>query len=313
MSIRTLVSLSIIAVSAISPWASAGDLPDNLEKKNLVAWCIVPLDAKKRGPAERAVMLKELGIGRCAYDWRKENVEEFEEEILEYKKHDIEYFAFWGSHEKAFELFKKYDVHPQIWQTAPGPKEGTQDQKVAAAADTIEALAKRTKELGSKLGLYNHGGWGGEPENLVGVCKELHERGHEHVGIVYNWHHGHAEIKGWKESLKMMKPYLLCLNLNGMNDDAEPKILALGEGKHEKWMLNIVIESGYEGPIGILDHQRELDSEKALKANLDGLTEMFDDDGETLKPYFDDEGVKLLSDDEGLVGEWEAQKNYFFP
>jgi hypothetical protein len=56
----------------------------------LVAWCIVPFDAKKRTPTERAKMLKELGIGRCAYDWRSEHVAEFEEEILQYKKHGIE-------------------------------------------------------------------------------------------------------------------------------------------------------------------------------------------------------------------------------
>ena len=28
-------------------------------------------------------------------------------------------------------------------------------------------------KFGSKLGLYNHGGWGGEPKNLVSVCKEF--------------------------------------------------------------------------------------------------------------------------------------------
>ena len=46
-----------------------------------------------------------------------------------------------------------------------------------------------------KLGLYNHGGWGGEPENLVAVCKVLREQHKaDHVGIVYNLHHGHGHI-----------------------------------------------------------------------------------------------------------------------
>ena len=36
-------------------------------------------------------------------------------------------------------------------------------------------------------------------------------------------------------------------------------------------MLKILIESGYEGPIGILDHQNHLDAEESLRANLDGL------------------------------------------
>ena len=132
-------------------------------------------------------------------------------------------------------------------------------------------LAKRTAEIGCKLGLYNHGGWGGKPENLVAVCKALRAEGHEHVGIVYNWHHGHDRIQEWKDDLNLMKPFLLCLNLNGMNTGAKPKILALGKGEHEERMLKILIESGYEGPIGILDHQNHLDAEESLRANLDGL------------------------------------------
>ncbi|MDG2213510.1 MAG: hypothetical protein P8M70_06760, partial [Verrucomicrobiota bacterium] len=43
---------------------------DNFAKDKLVAWCIVPFDAKKRGPAQRARMLKRLGLKRVAYDWR---------------------------------------------------------------------------------------------------------------------------------------------------------------------------------------------------------------------------------------------------
>ncbi|MFT5466420.1 MAG: hypothetical protein ACI8UO_001520 [Verrucomicrobiales bacterium] len=245
-----------------------------LARENLVAWCIVPFDAKKRGPVERTEMLVELGLKRCAYDWRKEHVPTFEQEILEYKKHGIEFFAFWSVHEEAFTLFKKHDLHPQIWQTMVSPKEGTQDEKVVAAADSTEALAKRTAELGCKLGLYNHGGWGGEPANLAAVCKLLRERGHEHVGIVYNWHHGHGHIDDWTETLELMKPFIHCLNLNGMNPDAQPKILPLGQGAHEKAMLEVVLKSGYDGPIGILDHRNELDSKEALQANLDGLEKL---------------------------------------
>ena len=58
---------------------------DNFAKDKLVAWCVVPFDAKQRGPAERAAMLKQLGLKRVAYDWRTQHVKEFEEEILQYK------------------------------------------------------------------------------------------------------------------------------------------------------------------------------------------------------------------------------------
>ena len=267
---KTFRFLSALAAFAVVV-GHAEDIPPNLRAENLAAWCIVPFDAKKRGPAERAEMLVELGIKRCAYDWRANHVKEFEEEIRQYQKHGIEFFAFWSEHPDAFALFEKYDLHPQIWRTLGSPSEGTQAEKVIAAADSMEGLAKRTAAIGCKLGLYNHGGWGGEPANLVAVCEELRKRGHEHVGIVYNWHHGHGHIDDWKESLESMKPFLHCLNLNGMNTGAKPKILTLAHGQHDAAMLKTVIESGYDGPVGILDHQSNLDAKIALDANLKGL------------------------------------------
>jgi hypothetical protein len=242
----------------------------NLERKNLVPWCIVPFDAKKRTPEERAKMLVRLGFKRSAYDWRAQHIQEFEEEILQYKKHGIEFFAFWNLHDKAFELFQKHKIHPQIWITLASPKSGAQEQKIRSAKQAMIPLAMRTAEIGCKLGLYNHGGWGGKPENLVAVCKALRAEGHDHVGIVYNWHHGHGRIEEWKQDLDLMLPYLHCLNLNGMNTGAKPKILELGQGEHEQTMLKIVLESGYNGPVGILDHQNELDAEESLQANLTG-------------------------------------------
>ena len=139
----------------------------NFNRENLVPWCIVPFDASKRSPEERAKMLVRLGLKRSAYDWRSQHVPEFEKEILQYKKHGIEFFAFWGGHEKAFELFQKHKIHPQIWKTLVSPKSGTQEEKIRSAKEAMIPLAKRTTEIRCKLGLYNHGGWGGEPENLV--------------------------------------------------------------------------------------------------------------------------------------------------
>jgi len=71
--------------------------------------------------------------------------------------------------------------------------------------------------------------------------------------------------------LKQMLPYLHCLNLNGMNDNAQPKIVGLGKGQHEKEMLKVVLDSGYTGPIGILDHRGVLDARESLEENLQGL------------------------------------------
>lgn len=242
-----------------------------LRQDNLVAWCIVPFDAAQRTPAERAQMLQDLAIKRCAYDWREEHVPSFEQEIIEYRKRGIEFFAFWGEHPDAYRLFEKYDLHPQIWMMPPSPSEGTQAEMVQQAAKQLVSAAEKTRELGCKLALYNHGGWAGEPANLVAICLALREEGYDHVGITYNLHHGHDHIGDWEASFKLMMPYLHCLNLNGMNDGENPKILGIGKGAHELDMIRFVVDSGYQGPIGILDHRPELDAKDSLTENIDGL------------------------------------------
>lgn len=272
------IRFAVAALLAL-PLTAGAETPENFREDRLVAWCIVPFDAKKRGPEERARMLAELGLKRCAYDWRQEHVPTFEAEILAYKKHGIEMFAFWGGHEEAFALFEKYDLHPQVWRTLREGKGETREEKIADAADSMEALAKRTAELGCRLGLYNHGGWGGEPGNLVAVCEELRSRGHDHVGIVYNFHHAHDQIGDWEKSFALLEPYLLCLNLNGMDkggDKAGRKILPIGEGAEEKAMIEAVLASGYDGPVGILDHRNETDSRETLEGNLRGLAQLLD-------------------------------------
>lgn len=243
-------------------------------RPNLVAWCVVPFDAKQRGPAERAEMLRRLGFTKVAYDWREEHVPSFEQEILEYQKRGLEYFAFWGLHDEAFRLFAKHDLHPQVWLMPPNPNEGSQEERVHKAVAELLPAVERTRKAGLKLGLYNHGGWGGEPENLVAVCETLRrEHAAEHVGIVYNLHHGHDHVERFPRTLAAMKPYLLCLNLNGMTADGErrgKKILPLGQGELDLELLKTVVASGYEGPIGIIGHTQD-DVEQRLLDNLDGL------------------------------------------
>jgi hypothetical protein len=264
-----------IVFVAVCVWSfnaapSLAQEPKVFARSNLVAWCIVPFDAKNRGPAERAAMVKQLGFTKVAYDWRDNHVATFEDEILQYRKHGLEYVAFWGTHDKAFELFAKYDLHPQIWQTLASPNASTQRDRVALAVKQLLPLVERTAKMQCKLGLYNHGGWGGEPENLVEVCKVLREQHQaKHVGIVYNLHHGHEHIDDFAAALARMKPYLLCLNLNGMSAKG-PQILQLGAGEADVKLLKVIADSGYSGPIGIIGHTQD-DVEMRLRDNLDGL------------------------------------------
>ena len=266
--------LQILTLS-VSSACSVGTLhaADLFDKANLAAWCIVPFDAKKRTPEQRAEMLAKMGIHKAAYDWRQEHVPEFEREILAYQKHGIEMFAFWGVHDEALRLFEKYRLHPQLWVMMKGVGD-TQEAKVQSAAEGLLPVLAKAQKIGSKVGLYNHGGWGGEPENLVAVCEFLRQRhAIDHVGIVYNLHHGHSHLDRLPKAIEAMKPWLLCLNLNGMDiagDTVGRKILPLGVGTQDVTVLRQIRASGYSGPIGILNHTDE-DAEGRLLDNLDGL------------------------------------------
>jgi hypothetical protein len=46
-------------------------------------------------------------------------------------------------------------------------------------------------------------------------------------------------------------------------------------------MLRILIESGYKGAVGVLDHQAHLDAREVLSDNLDGLAWLT---GEIMRP-----------------------------
>ena len=278
--LRLLIVISTFGAFVVHSLGAAGQesnrktAPNVFRRENLVAWCIVPFDGKKRGPAERAEMVKQLGLKRIAYDWRDEHIPTFEQEILEYKKRGLDYFAFWGTHPKAFELFRKHDLHPQIWFMFSDPKGESQVERVENAARQLLPLVEQTRKAGCKLGLYNHGGWSGEPKNMVAVCRYLHANHNAgHVGIVYNQHHAHDHIDDFADVIKLLNPYLLCLNLNGMDrgsDKVGRKILPLGVGKSDVRLLKAIRDSNYNGPIGIIGHTQD-DVRQRLQDNLDGL------------------------------------------
>jgi sugar phosphate isomerase/epimerase len=260
-----------------SKQSAPSDPKQLFDHSNLVAWCIVPFDANRRSPAERAEMVHQLGLQRVAYDWREEHVPSFEDEIEQYQKRGIEFFAFWSWHDAIEPLIRKHGITPQIWITLGSPQADTQEERVAAAANELLPLVEKTRGLGLKLGLYNHGGWGGQPANLIAVCEYLRQQ-HQapHVGIVYNFHHAHEDLAGFNDAFATMMPYLLCVNLNGTADPSTVhgmtnKILPIGRGKHEQEMMEVVVANGYDGPIGILDHRDDTDARQSLLENLEGL------------------------------------------
>jgi sugar phosphate isomerase/epimerase len=264
--------------------AQSAQNPDLFRKENLAAWCIVPFDRAKRSPEERAAMLEKIGIRKFVHDYRSEHVPLFEEELLALKKHGIELTGWMfpagmnAMAESTLALFDKHGVKPQLWIIkggGPVKADSPEDQlkRVQAEVRGLAPVAKAAAERGLQIGLYNHGGWYGEPENQIEIIEALRKEGFTNVGIVYNLHHGHGHLSRFKEMLAQMKPYLLCLNLNGMDiqgDSKGRKILPIGVGTEDRTVLQIIRESGYTGLIGILNHTGE-DAELRLLDNLDGL------------------------------------------
>jgi hypothetical protein len=284
MSFRHLLSIvfvwTIVAMTggsgvghAAEPVDVAARAKELFRRDNLVAWCIVPFDAKKRGPEDRAAMLEKLGFKHFAYDWRKEHVPAFDEECDALAKHGVTLDAFWTTPPdlpKLLESFKTRGLKPSFWVMAAAPAELDQAAKVNHAADRIRPLAETLGKAGCRLSIYNHGGWGGEPENMVAVCEAVNL---PNVGIVYNQHHGHDHLSRFAEALAKMLPHLHFLNLNGMTAEGDKKgkkIMVLGQGDLDVELARTICESGYKGPIGILNHTGH-DAEARLLDNLEGL------------------------------------------
>ena len=266
-------------------------------KQNLMAWCIVPFDAKMRGPVDRARMMKSVGIQKFAYDWRDKDIPAFDQELDALNEQGIELTAFWfptrsdPANEKnprrVLDFLARRKVKTQLWLAVGPPKEFanlSQEEKVRAMAKPVAWVAAEAKKIGCMVALYNHGGWFGEPENQIAIIREVKA---DNVGIVYNFHHGHQHIARFPEMFAKMLPYLYALNLNGMNASGEPKILDIGKGEREREMIRVVKNSSYRGPIGILNHRPELDAEVGLRGNIEGLRSLLREfgDREALKTY----------------------------
>jgi len=277
------VILVFLLTPKISPAANGRGIPsyDLFARTNLVAWCIVPFDARKRGPEERAAMLEALGFKWLAYDYRAEHIPTFDAEMEALKRHHVQLLAWWFPGELNTEarlildVLKRHGLSGvQLWVTGAGEPTRSPDEqqaRVAAEANRIRPIVDESAKIGCTVALYNHGAWFGEPENQIQIIERLRSQGVTNVGIVYNQHHGHAHVDRFPELLAKMKPHLVALNLNGMSAEGEKKlILPIGQGEFDLRLLRTIFDSGWRGPIGILNHTDE-DAETRLRANLQGL------------------------------------------
>lgn len=246
--------------------------------ENLLAWCVVPFDAKKRGPVERAEMLKRLGFKSFAYDWRGKDIASFDAEVDALKKNGIELVAWWfpttASDKTAvtiLEVAKRHDIHPQLWVMGSGRPTKTpleQTQRIDQEAERIRKIVELAEPYGCKVELYNHNGWFGQTDNEVAIIERLKEKGVSGVGMVYNFSHGHADMADFPAIWKRMQPYVVTVNVTGMVPDG--KLIPPSQGDHELDMMRVIEQSGWRGPVGLIAEQGG-DAEVTLGNNLRGL------------------------------------------
>ncbi len=283
-----LMATGLVATADLSAGPSSTNGKSRLfSMDNLTAWCIIPYDSQDRSPLERASMLRELGFRKMAYDWRAQHLPHFPEEIRVLRDHDIELAAVWlwideksadglqPEQEFIFKTLEDAGVATSIWigfhENVYAGRED--DQKVARLAEIVDRLQERARKSGSRVALYNHGGWAGIPGNQVRIIRASR---FNDIGIVFNFHHGHDQIDRFAEALRVMGPWLETVNLNGMKKDGS-HIVDIGKGDHERDMIQILVDSGFSGNIGIIGHTTGEDVREVLARNLDGLEQVLMD------------------------------------
>lgn len=276
------------------------------EHDNLHAWCVVPFDAKQRGPEERARMLENLGFRNFAYDG---GVEMFDAEIAALNSHRIHLLATWfpfdaedAEAKATLEAFKRHHIHPQLWvmqslkgtgfqeaaanmsreeiqklfmrvmreSLAKTPRE--QELRIEQQVERISALVRLAAPYGSKVELYNHNGWLGMVDNQIAVIQRLRKNGIMDVGIVYNFGHArdelHDDTVNFPALWKKIKPYVVAVNVTGIGPQGED--VYPSQGNRDLEMLRTIQRSGWKGPVGLIA-EKGGDAEVTLKNYLIGL------------------------------------------
>jgi sugar phosphate isomerase/epimerase len=262
---------------------------DVFERGNLLAFNIIPFDSAHRTPIERAAMLKRLRIERMAIDWRKRDVPNFDAEIAAMRASSIAIQGFWvrgdmypernaprtedGSLELVLETLKRNHLKTQIWDPFDADDAFMalpEERRLARATEAVRYVAQRAQQIGCSVAIYAHGGWMGEPENELKVLKAV---GMDNVGIVYDYEHARPQIDRFPEFFPKLAPHLYAVLLMGMQAGG-PENMDVGDGAQDLGMLKVIRDSGYRGPIGILNHVETRDAEVGLRANMEGLKKL---------------------------------------
>lgn len=295
-----LVFLFILSfVQFLVSGCGSGELKEvsTFAKSNLHVWAYEEYDAIDRTPEERAQVLVDLGITKAAYICRnEERVGEFEAYLNAYRDAGIELVGVWTpihsdrpmeevQVKQFFEVVDKYQLNIQWWMTLEQNYDAMpEDSRVEDALARLRPLVKEANSRNCPLVLYGHGRnrWFTQAENLIEILDRLKaEMPEAELGIIYNFHQSHAQMDRLETVFPRLQPYLTALNLNGMHSDGPP-IARIGQGENEQKMIEIISNSGWHGPTGIIAHDRNQDAAVTFQENLDGLKGILETIGDSV-------------------------------
>jgi hypothetical protein len=181
---------------------------------------------------------------------------------------------------RILEVIERNKIRPQLWVSGGGEpvkNAGEQIDRIRREVERLRPIVQAAARLGCTVGLYNHGGWFGDPDNQIAILQRLRAEKSENVRLIYNFHHGHDHIADFAARWARMAPYVDTVNINGMvvqGDKTGKKIHYVGDGDQELALLRIIQHSGWRGKIGILNHRTDVDAEEGLRRNLQGLEKL---------------------------------------
>lgn len=258
--------------------AKSSRLLDRLDTAPLHAWGAVRNDVIGRDPETRATMIRKQGIKRVAIDWRYVHLETLDRELAALRAREIAAIALWAPislvplNDAHLDLLFGFIEHNRLqitlWTTLMHPHdidEWVESKKLDLTSEAVGRLADRAARLGCSVALYNYDGWFARPPSLRKIVAAANR---PNVGIVYNFHHAHADVAEFGSHIAAMLPMLAAVNLGGIT--AGPP-LPFGKGKHDFSMLAALLDAGYGGPLGITCYDAQADAVDTLSQSLAGL------------------------------------------
>ncbi|MBT8189919.1 MAG: AP endonuclease, partial [Bacteroidia bacterium] len=178
------------------------------------------------------------------------------------------------ANEELFRIIDSINLKTTFWLSFSNNyfQDLDQEKSMEKATELVDFICAKAADLDCKVALYNHKGWFGSPYNQIKLIKALPQW---HLKMVYNFHHAHDYINDFTTIARLIQPYLVAVNLNGMEKDGA-KIHPLGEGNLERDMISILINEGFNGPWGLLGHVENEDVQIVLERNLHGLEKLLE-------------------------------------